>query len=76
MKEISEIILDVGYPATLVLIMMYGIYKMAIPLLNKFLSVLDLITETNKTLVSTNSVLADKLDKKMDKVLEEVQGNK
>lgn len=76
MTEVTRFILDVGYPISLVFLIIYGIYKLAKPLLDKFLAVLDLITETNRTLVATNSVLADKLDKKMDKVLEEVKGNK
>ncbi|MGL5353326.1 MAG: hypothetical protein ACRDA5_08360 [Clostridium sp.] len=76
MNDIGVFISNVGFPIALVCGMAWGFYKVVMmvlkPIFERFMKTLDSITDTNKTLVKTNSILADKLDKKMDKVLMEV----
>lgn len=77
MSELSTFISSQGFPITIACGLMYGFYVVIKLLINRIIVAFDTITEVNKELTKTNSLLANELrikianiDSKLDKALQ------
>lgn len=80
MNEVGAFVSTVGFPIAIACGLIYIVYKALMIVINKVITVFDVITETNKELTVTNSLLVIELkgqisniDKKVDKVLENTE---
>lgn len=72
MNDFTNFIGTVGFPIAIACALAYVIYVLAKLMLEKILVAFDTITHTNEELVKTNSILASKIENKIDIVIEKL----
>lgn len=72
MNELTNLINTVGFPITVAVAVGFALYKVMLMILQKVMSVFDTVTEANQELVKTNSILVNKLENKIDIVIEKL----
>ena len=85
MNDLGMFISNVGFPITVACAVGFVLYKVFIIMTKKIIEVFDVITQTNKQLVKTNSMFAKRLepleakvtdiDNKLDKIIEIKRGD-
>jgi cell division protein FtsB len=85
MNDLGMFISNVGFPITVACAVGFVLYKVFIIMAKKIIEVFDVITQTNKQLVETNSMFAKRLepleakitdiDNKLDKIIEIKRGD-
>ena len=73
MNELSNFISAVGYPIAIACGSLYIIYKVLLTVFNKFVFTLDEITATNKLLAEGVVKEMDKVNTKLDYIIEKVK---
>ena len=78
-NQVSSFITSVGFPIFMTCVLLYGIYKISRPLVERLICAFDkavqsfdVITKTNEELVRTNSILASRIENKMDIVIKKL----
>lgn len=79
MNELSNFITNVGFPISITVGLLYVIFKTALIIVNKIIVAFDRIieanekiTEANGELVKTNTILASKIEGKLDIVIKKL----
>ena len=85
MNDLGMFISNVGFPIAVACSVGFVLYKVFIIMAKKIIEVFDVITQTNKQLVETNSMFASRLepleakvtdiDNKLDKIIEIKRGD-
>lgn len=74
MNEITNFISTLGFPIAVACALGYALYKILRIIVDKLIVVFDAITHTNEELVRTNSILASKIENKIDIVINKLDG--